>query len=127
MAEPRKRSRFDERPTSPPAGSGADRQRSRSPTAAREDRKNYRERSPERKPSIPTHPDRVRQVVCPLGAVDSCKLLTESQSSSGDAPEDLFDGIEEVDGDFVKDIDINDLRNRYTLTKGDTQKMVRRS
>lgn len=28
------------------------------------------------------------------------------------------------DGDFIKDIEINDLRNRYTLTKGPTQKRV---
>jgi hypothetical protein len=28
------------------------------------------------------------------------------------------------DGDFIKDIEVNDLRNRYTLTKGATQKMV---
>lgn len=27
-------------------------------------------------------------------------------------------------GDFVKDIEVNDLRNRYTLTKGSTQKTV---
>ena len=29
-----------------------------------------------------------------------------------------------ADGDFIKDIEINDLRNRYTLTKGSVQKMV---
>lgn len=29
-----------------------------------------------------------------------------------------------ADGDFIKDIEINDLRNRYTLTKGAVQKMV---
>jgi hypothetical protein len=29
-----------------------------------------------------------------------------------------------VDGDFIKDIEINDLRNRYTLTKGAVQKEV---
>jgi hypothetical protein len=29
-----------------------------------------------------------------------------------------------ADGDYIKDIEINDLRNRYTLTKGSTQKMV---
>ena len=29
-----------------------------------------------------------------------------------------------ADGDFIKDIEVNDLRNRYTLTKGSTQKMV---
>ena len=28
------------------------------------------------------------------------------------------------DGDFVKDIDINDVRNRYMLTKGSTQQQV---
>ncbi|CAG8930882.1 unnamed protein product [Penicillium salamii] len=28
-----------------------------------------------------------------------------------------------ADGDYIKDIEINDLRNRYTLTKGSTQKM----
>jgi len=28
-------------------------------------------------------------------------------------------------GDYIKDIEINDLRNRYTLTKGSFQKMVR--
>jgi len=28
------------------------------------------------------------------------------------------------DGDYIKDIEVNDLRNRYTLTKGATQKMV---
>lgn len=29
-----------------------------------------------------------------------------------------------ADGDYIKDIEVNDLRNRYTLTKGPTQKMV---
>ncbi|KAJ5326034.1 K Homology domain type 1 [Penicillium brevicompactum] len=29
-----------------------------------------------------------------------------------------------ADGDYIKDIEINDLRNRYTLTKGSTQKMI---
>ena len=29
------------------------------------------------------------------------------------------------DGDFIQDIDINDVRNRYLLTKGSTQQQVR--
>jgi len=29
-----------------------------------------------------------------------------------------------ADGDYIKDIEVNDLRNRYTLTEGATQKMV---
>lgn len=28
------------------------------------------------------------------------------------------------DGDYIKDIEVNDLRNRYLVTKGSTQKMV---
>ncbi len=28
------------------------------------------------------------------------------------------------DGDYIKDIEVNDLRNRYLLTKSSTQKMV---
>ncbi|OXG80092.1 KH domain-containing protein [Cryptococcus neoformans A2-102-5] len=31
---------------------------------------------------------------------------------------------EKEEGDFVKDIEINDLRNRYVLTKGSTQKQI---
>jgi len=29
-----------------------------------------------------------------------------------------------ADGDYIKDIEVNDLRNRYLVTKGSTQKMV---
>jgi hypothetical protein len=29
-----------------------------------------------------------------------------------------------ADGDYIQDIEVNDLRNRYTLTKGSTQRMV---
>jgi hypothetical protein len=29
------------------------------------------------------------------------------------------------DGDYIKDIEVNDLRNRYVVTKGSTQKMVK--
>ena len=36
----------------------------------------------------------------------------------------LNDEIYTQDGDYIKDIEVNDLRNRYTLTKGSTQKMV---
>lgn len=36
----------------------------------------------------------------------------------------LNDEIYQQDGDYIRDIEVNDLRNRYTLTKGSTQKMV---
>ena len=41
---------------------------------------------------------------------------TNNASVSGD--------IYQQDGDYIKDIEMNDLRNRYLLTKGATQKMV---
>lgn len=44
--------------------------------------------------------------------------------SAGDASTKLNTDIYVADGDYIKDIEINDLRNRYTLTKGSTQKMV---
>ncbi|KAF2178089.1 hypothetical protein K469DRAFT_676214 [Zopfia rhizophila CBS 207.26] len=33
--------------------------------------------------------------------------------------------VYQQDGDYIKDIEVNDLRNRYTLTKGSTQKMIK--
>lgn len=51
--------------------------------------------------------------------------MTQSGTpSSADASGKLNDEIYVADGDYIKDIEINDLRNRYTLTKGSTQKMV---
>ncbi|KAI9930879.1 hypothetical protein ASPWEDRAFT_246578 [Aspergillus wentii DTO 134E9] len=44
--------------------------------------------------------------------------------SAGDAAK-LNAEIYVADGDYIKDIEINDLRNRYTLTKGSTQKMIK--
>jgi hypothetical protein len=58
------------------------------------------------------------------------KLTLFSQTDSPGAHSDSNgDGkpnaeIYVADGDYIKDIEINDLRNRYTLTKGSTQKMV---
>jgi len=44
--------------------------------------------------------------------------------SSGQSTSKIDSEIYQQDGDYIKDIEINDLRNRYTLTKGSTQKMV---
>lgn len=50
-------------------------------------------------------------------------MNTESPSNA-DASGKLNPEIYVDDGDYIRDIEINDLRNRYTLTKGSTQKMV---
>ncbi|KAF7156168.1 hypothetical protein CNMCM6106_008894 [Aspergillus hiratsukae] len=46
-------------------------------------------------------------------------------SPSGSDSKKLNPEIYVADGDYIKDIEINDLRNRYTLTKGSTQKMIK--
>ncbi|KAK4496418.1 hypothetical protein PRZ48_012398 [Zasmidium cellare] len=44
--------------------------------------------------------------------------------STDPAPSGMLNAeIYQQDGDFIRDIEVNDLRNRYTLTKGSTQKM----
>ena len=48
-----------------------------------------------------------------------------AKSPSQSAPSGTLNAeIYTQDGDYIKDIEVNDLRNRYTLTKGSTQKMV---
>ncbi|KAF2166984.1 hypothetical protein M409DRAFT_23028 [Zasmidium cellare ATCC 36951] len=46
--------------------------------------------------------------------------------SEDPAPSGMLNAeIYQQDGDFIRDIEVNDLRNRYTLTKGSTQKMIK--
>lgn len=51
-------------------------------------------------------------------------LPKSSSPSAGQSTSNLNGEIYIADGDYIKDIEVNDLRNRYTLTKGSTQKMV---
>ncbi|EAW10188.1 KH domain-containing protein [Aspergillus clavatus NRRL 1] len=50
---------------------------------------------------------------------------TSGSPSATEASKKLNPEIYVADGDYIKDIEINDLRNRYTLTKGSTQKMIK--
>ncbi|KAL8753255.1 MAG: hypothetical protein Q9184_005480 [Pyrenodesmia sp. 2 TL-2023] len=43
--------------------------------------------------------------------------------NSGSSTSNINGDMYIADGDYIKDIEVNDLRNRYTLTKGSTQKM----
>lgn len=47
-----------------------------------------------------------------------------SPGISGSSTSNINGDMYIADGDYIKDIEVNDLRNRYTLTKGSTQKMV---
>ncbi len=51
-------------------------------------------------------------------------LQSAKSSSLPPAPNNINGDVYVADGDYIKDIEVNDLRNRYTLTKGSTQKMV---
>jgi hypothetical protein len=58
--------------------------------------------------------------------VDVPPIRTSSAAGKDASPSgDNINGeVYIADGDYIKDIEVNDLRNRYTLTKGSTQKMV---
>ncbi|KAJ5105444.1 hypothetical protein NUU61_002791 [Penicillium alfredii] len=62
--------------------------------------------------------------VPPIRSAASPAMNTESPSNA-DASGKLNPEIYVDDGDYIRDIEINDLRNRYTLTKGSTQKMIK--
>lgn len=47
-----------------------------------------------------------------------------SEASKEHPPAQINGEMYIADGDYIKDIEVNDLRNRYLLTKGSTQKMV---
>ena len=54
------------------------------------------------------------------------KAPTPTNNTGGGAePAPVLSGEMYVaDGDYIQDIEVNDLRNRYVVTKGSTQKMV---
>ncbi|KAI0376154.1 hypothetical protein F5Y04DRAFT_273940 [Hypomontagnella monticulosa] len=140
-----KRSRFDQ--TEPePRRSRFDR-RSRSPPAKRPD--HGRDRSPIGKDGESTTPDLKKSPVDPAAAaaaaaakinaqiqakkgiqhVDVPPIKSTSSSSPGPTSSAPASGningeMYIADGDYIKDIEVNDLRNRYLLTKSSTQKMV---
>lgn len=60
--------------------------------------------------------------------VDVPPIKSSDSTGAGDVnagkPGNLNREVYVSDGDYIKDIEVNDLRNRYLLTKGSTQKMV---
>lgn len=63
-------------------------------------------------------------ILTPLQSPSANPGVTMSPSDDPTPSGTLNAEIYQQDGDFIKDIEVNDLRNRYTLTKGSTQKMV---
>jgi hypothetical protein len=139
QTEPKRPSRFDRRSRSPPDRKASDRSRSplpsRSPPAASNHKSDAaaaaaaaaaRINAQLQARKLDTPP---AQPVCIHASTDD---LTVSNMyiqtppplrKSSDAAT-VTNEIYTQDGDYIKDIEINDLRNRYTLTKGGTQKLV---
>nr|OQO18624.1 hypothetical protein B0A51_14214 [Rachicladosporium sp. CCFEE 5018] len=141
-AEPRKRSRFDQSEPDPPRKSRFDR-RSRSPPKGGDGDATRRSRSP-----VASTEGNARRDAAAAAAEAAARINASLQGKKGvqhvDVPPvrsaqspsagpsvkspsagGLNDEIYQQDGDYIKDIEVNDLRNRYTLTKGSTQKMIK--
>ncbi|KAK4171764.1 hypothetical protein QBC36DRAFT_88104 [Triangularia setosa] len=139
-----KRSRFDQTEPEPRRHSRFDR-RSRSPPPVRKpDSDRERERSPLSRPlDAPTGP---KSPVDPAAAAAAAAAKINAQlqarkgiqhvdvppvrsasaaGKEGSAGPALNGEVYVADGDYIKDIEVNDLRNRYLLTKGSTQKMIK--
>lgn len=59
-----------------------------------------------------------------VSLIDMMQADGSAKSASPPASSNINGDVYIADGDYIKDIEVNDLRNRYTLTKGATQKMV---
>ncbi|KAL7923015.1 hypothetical protein ACQKWADRAFT_290976 [Trichoderma austrokoningii] len=132
-----KRSRFDQTEPEPRRASRFDR-RSRSPPTRRHE---GRDRSPLPKDdSSETKKPAVDAAAAAAAAAAKINAQLQARKapqhvdvppirSSGaqsDKPgEEMKPDMYVADGDFIQDIEVNDLRNRYLLTKGSTQEMIR--
>ncbi|RDW91481.1 hypothetical protein BP5796_02646 [Coleophoma crateriformis] len=141
--EPKRASRFDRRSRSPPAHKPEYR-RSRSPVA-----QGSRSPAPESVPKSALDPAAAAAAaaakinaqlqakkgiqhvdVPPIRATSENYTPGKSASpgasgAAGNSASAINGEMYIADGDYIKDIEVNDLRNRYTLTKGSTQKMIK--
>ncbi|KAG7004589.1 hypothetical protein G7Y79_00024g055390 [Physcia stellaris] len=53
------------------------------------------------------------------------KSASPGAAPSGSSTSNINGDMYIADGDYIKDIEVNDLRNKYTLTKGPTQKLIK--
>jgi len=130
--QPRKRSRFDQ--TEPPKRATRFDRRSRSPAAR--DSEDQRSRSPTASKTTPVNDPmaaaaaRAAKINAELAAkkgiqhVDVPPVRSSSAGAGGTSGGAVNTDMYQQNGDYIKDIEINDLRNKYTLTKGKTQEDV---
>ncbi|KAM0584231.1 hypothetical protein D7B24_007795 [Verticillium nonalfalfae] len=127
--EPKKASRFDRRSRSPPS-KRSEPPRDRSPIG--NDTSEPKKAPADAAAAAAAAAARINaqlQAKKGIQHVDVPPILSTSETAkggSGSPPADNINGEMYVaDGDYIKDIEVNDLRNRYLLTKGSTQKMIK--
>lgn len=139
--EPKRASRFDRRSRSPPSVAKPESRRSRSPlgrgsgspapdsakkagldpaaaAAAAAARINAQLQAKKGIQHVDVPP--IRSTLSPTGAKSA-----SPGGSTGNSASLVNSEMYIADGDYIRDIEVNDLRNRYTLTKGSTQKMIK--
>ncbi|KAF9693587.1 hypothetical protein EKO04_008211 [Ascochyta lentis] len=146
--ERRPRSRFDSDEPERPARSRFDTdRRSRSPS--RRESESHRERSPVTREATDSPSNAgTKNKAAAAAAAAAARINAQIQAKKGiqhvDVPpirsaptppvvkspsanpgQAVSSEIYQQDGDYIKDIEINDLRNRYTLTKGAVQKRIK--
>ncbi|GAB7355028.1 hypothetical protein MBLNU459_g5629t1 [Dothideomycetes sp. NU459] len=140
--EPRKRSRFDQTEADPrrsrfdrrsrsPSNRDSEPRRSRSPVVrSTESPSNAEKRDPAAAAAaaaakinaqIQARKGIQHVDVPPIRATQSPSTAQSPSAGAGALNNDIYT----QDGDYIRDIEVNDLRNRYTLTKGSTQKMIK--
>jgi hypothetical protein len=91
--------------------------------------------APEESKDDPDSPSKVAKVdesknastAAAAAAAIAAKIAAQFSSTTAGGGNGLLGTKDIHDGDFTQDIDINDVRNRYMLTKGSTQQQVRHS
>ncbi|EGE03087.1 KH domain-containing protein [Trichophyton equinum CBS 127.97] len=111
-----KRSRFDQTEPEPKRQSRFDR-RSRSPSSRASEP--VRDRSPINRRSSPGSEDASK----PATPSDPAAAAGDPSTKASSSVAHINGEVYMADGDYIKDIEVNDLRNRYTITKSTTQKM----
>ncbi|QSZ31595.1 hypothetical protein DSL72_001162 [Monilinia vaccinii-corymbosi] len=139
--EPKRTSRFDRRSRSPPPARKVESRRSRSPVRGRPSRSPAPEaaRKGDADPAAAAAAAAAKinaQIqakkgiqhvdVPPIRSAESPVGKSASPGAgAGNSASNINGEMYIADGDYIKDIEVNDLRNRYTLTKGSTQKMIK--
>jgi len=107
---------------------------SSSRSTAMSSKRKWDQAAPEETREDPGSPSKIAKVdesknastAAAAAAAIAAKIAAQYSSAGAGGGNGLLGPKDIHDGEFTQDIDINDVRNRYMLTKGSTQQQVRR-